>query len=100
MDRDLIKKSVSTTGPDFQIYRAVDNMVDLIKTLLKETRVNDCDKDKLRVINDITDVEISLETIKFIYDCAGAVEAMKEMRQQNMQAAWDMRNFVERVKTK
>lgn len=60
---------------------AVEEMSELIKTLMKSRR-NDVDiqRNLHNIIEEIADVEIMLEQLKLIFNCFGFVEREKEYK--------------------
>lgn len=67
-----IKKIVSHFGDVLQIEKAREELVELITALTR--------KDINNITEEIADVEIMLEQLKYIYNCIDDVEAIKQCK--------------------
>ena len=67
----ILKKAIGTYGKELQTIVAIEEMSELTKELCKQLR----GRDNLEAIaEEIADVQIMLEQLQIMFDCAGKVK--------------------------
>jgi len=90
---DLYKKALKKWGAELQIKVAIEECSELIKELAKFGRVvNGSTIEKIS--EEIADVEIMLEQLKFMFVCRGKVEDYKVAKMEKI-AKWLEETIVE-----
>lgn len=82
MTEDLVKIA-NHYGYDMQQFIAIEEMAELTQALIKDTRAKtDDEKEKAyeHIVEEIADVEIMLEQLKWLLSCQFAVEDAKKMK--------------------
>ena len=78
-----IKKIISTYDQSSRADRAIEEMAELQKALLKYRRADRQELMTLRmkdIVEEIADVKIMLDQLIELYDCGGSVEEMVEYK--------------------
>ena len=72
--RDICVLALETYGADAQTLMVFEEMSELQKELCKQARGIG---DRMAIVEEIADVEITLEQMKILYNCAAMVEKFK-----------------------
>ena len=73
----ICKRAVEVFGKDTQILMYFEEAGELAQAISKDKRGF---KDKANIAEEIADVEIMLEQLKYIYKCHHAVERIKQQK--------------------
>jgi NTP pyrophosphatase (non-canonical NTP hydrolase) len=84
LEKEIYQKALDKWGSELQIKVAIEECAELIKELAKYGRkVNGSDTEK--IAEEIADVEIMLEQMKFLFMIAGRVELLKEVKLERVE---------------
>lgn len=78
--KQILQDAIEHYGPEHQVDRAIEEMAELTKALLKMRRPNQASW--VDVIEEIVDVQIVLDQLKMIYAWVPMVEVLKLSRLQ------------------
>ena len=81
MDRDLIKRIISTYGIENQMLQCIEEMGELIVAIHKYIRAgfdDTCVDAYTNVIEEIADVQIMIEQMRWMFDGAAVDEVIVE----------------------
>ena len=84
----ICKKAVEVFGKDTQLLMYFEEAGELAQAISKDKRGF---KDKAKIAEEIADVEIMLEQLKYVYKCHHAVKQLKTKKLIRLSARVDQR---------
>ena len=79
---DILKGAVEKWGKEFQIMMVFEEMAELQKELVKSLRGK---SSKLMVAEEIADVLIMLDQLKFMYSCHSLVDNIRKVKMERLE---------------
>lgn len=89
--KEIMQNAIDTYGADSQVDMAIEEMSELIKSLLKNRRALkapeawDYEKTRTNIIEEIADVEIMLAQCKMMFQCEDEVQDWKDKKLKRLQ---------------
>jgi hypothetical protein len=80
--KSLLEKAIDTYGEESQKIMAIEEMSELTKEICKDKRNLSC---KLKIAEEIADVEIMLEQLKIIYKADKQVQGFKKSKLERLE---------------
>lgn len=80
-DNVICQAALETFGKELQVTMAIEEMSELTKELCKNSRGQE---DTTHIAEEIADVEIMLQQMVMLFDCAGHVETFRRYKLERL----------------
>lgn len=80
-DNEICRAALDTFGAESQVMIAIEEMSELTKELCKNGRGQE---NTTHIAEEIADVEIMLQQMKMLFDCAGQVETFRRYKLERL----------------